>query len=176
MALWGLGRFTSRPTGAGVMVVAPGPTRLGAIAAFSSEEVNDAQYQISPTHLVATGRGQSVRLGAVAAWGAPWSRDDWAGFTAEAGVRAGIVNGAVWPTSQFCAHELVNTDGCTSGNGAPRSWRFASPYLAGTIDVQLLPSLPLRPFLGLTVVWSGDYRGNSAAYFALDAGIAWRSW
>jgi hypothetical protein len=178
MALWG--RFASGPSGAGMTVVAPGPTRLGAIAAFSSEEVNDAQYQISPTRLVATGRGQSVRLGAVAAWGAPWDREDWAGFAAEAGVRAGIVNGAVWRTSQFCAFGEGDADGCTSasgtsGTGTPRTWRFASAYLAGTITLQLLPSLPLRPFLGMTVVWSGDYHGNSAAYFALDAGIAWRS-
>jgi hypothetical protein len=176
--LWG--SFGWTPTGAGVMAVAPGATRLGGVLAVTSVNVDDPRYQVSPTYVLAAGHGASTRLGAVAAWGAPWARDEWAGFMAEAGVRGGVVNGAVWPltgSGDSCSSMNGQSSySCTSGPGTPRTWRFVSPYLAGTVVVQVAPRLPVRPFLALTLLWSGDYRGNSAASFSLDAGIAWRSW
>jgi hypothetical protein len=175
--LWG--SFGWTPTGAGAMAVAPGATRLGGVLAVTTVNVDDPRYQISPTYALASGHGSSARLGGVAAWGAPWARDEWAGFMAEGGVRGGVVNGAVWPltaSGESCSSTNGSVYNCTSGPGTPRTWRFVSPYLAGTVVVQVAPRLPVRPFLALTLLWSGDYRGNSTASLTLDAGIAWRSW
>jgi hypothetical protein len=180
MALWG--SFRTDPDGAGVMAVASvGATRLGALVATAREEVDSQYVGSSPTPALVTGHGQTGRLGAVAAWGAPWSRDAWVGLVTEAGLRGGVLHGTTSPTSSSGSScSCCNEDGtaiCTSGPGTPTTWRSLTPYVAGTFAVHLLPPrLPVRPFVGLTLTWSGDYRGASAASVLFDAGLAWRSW
>jgi hypothetical protein len=180
MALWGSVRWD--PDGVGVTAVASvGATRLGALVATAREEVDSQYVGSGPTPALVTGHGQTGRLGAVAAWGAPWSRDAWVGLVTEAGVRGGVFHGTTSPTSTSGSScSCCNEDGtaiCTSGPGTPTTWRSLTPYVAGTFVVQLLPPrLPVRPFLGLTLTWSGDYRGASAASVLFDAGLAWRSW
>jgi len=175
MALWT--GFSWTPTGAGVMAVSPGTTRVGGVVAVTTESVDEPRYQVSPSELLALGQSRSARLGALAAWGAPWSHDDWFGFTAEGGLRGGVVHGAVCPTAPYPS----DTECTSSGNPrapapTPRTWRFLSPYVAGTLALQVLPRLPVRPFLALTFLLGGDYRGSTSGTLSLDAGIAWRSW
>jgi hypothetical protein len=173
MSIWTAFRWT--PTGAGLLAVSPGATHLGGVVAMTTESVDDPHYQISPSNLLATGQGRSVRLGAVAAWGAPWSREDWWGFAAEAGLRGGIVNGAVSPTAPYS--NLTTLSASVGSNvSTPTTWRYLSPYLAGTLSLQVLPRLPVRPFFGLSFLVGGDYRGSASGTLALNAGIAWRTW
>jgi hypothetical protein len=176
MAIWG--SFSWTPTGAEMLAVAPGSTRLGGVAALTSENVNDTRYQLTPTYALAAGHGESVRLGGVAGWGAPFSHDDWFGLLLEGGLRGGVVNGDVWPIDgNLCfSTSAFNGPACTTGPGAPKTWRFLSPYVAGTTVLQLLPKLPVRPFVALTFLLSGDYRGNTTGTVSVDAGLAWRSW
>jgi len=174
MALWT--RPGWDPNGLALTGVATvGATRLGGLAATATESI-DAQIQTGATSSLATGQGRWARLGAVASWGAPWSRDAWVGLVTEAGVRSSVVHGAttaLTSSGSWCSWNL----GCTTGSGTPTTWRSWSPYVAGTFVVQLAPPrLPVRPFVGLTLVWSGDYRGDSTTSVSFDAGLAWRSW
>jgi hypothetical protein len=175
MALWT--GFSWTPTGAGVMAVSRGATRFGGVVAVTTESVDEPRYQISPSEVLALGHGRSARIGGLAAWGAPWSHDDWFGFSAEGGLRGGVVHGAVCPTAPY-----PNDTECTSEGDprasppTPRTWHFLSPYVAGTLALQVLPRLPVRPFLALTFLLGGDYRGSTSGSLSLDAGIAWRSW
>lgn len=173
VALWT--RFGWDPNGLALTAVAAvGATRLGGVVATATESV-DSPVLLGSTPSVATGQGRWARLGAVASWGAPWSRDEWVGLVTEAGVRGSVVHGAksaLLDTGSWCQ----GNDAC-AGPGTPTTWRSWTPYVAGTFVVQLVPPrLPVRPFLGLTVLWSGDYRGDSNASVSFDVGLAWRSW
>jgi hypothetical protein len=172
LALWT--QFGWDPNGLALTAVkAVGPTRLGGLAATATESIEARGQGSTPS--VASGQGRWARLGAVASWGAPWSRDEWIGLVAEAGLRASVVRGTTTALS-FSEPWCANV-GCPTGAGTPTTWRSWSPYVAGTFIVHLLPPrLPVRPFLGLTVLWSGDYRGDSNAGVSFDAGLAWRSW
>ena len=63
------------------------------------------------------------------------------------------------------------TDNCL-GPGTQKHWVFASPYVGGTLFLQALPSRPVHPLAGLTLLWTGDYNGDSStrAYFSLGFG------
>jgi len=174
----------NRPQGGALLAVFDVEwARVGGIVAFASEDVNDPKYGTSTQKVLAMGQGTSLRLGAVASWGAPWSRESWVGLVAEAGVRGAIVNGAMWPllsstSNGVCDSSWADTGplSCIQGAGTPRTWTFVSPYLGATGVLQILPRLPVRPFLGLGVVWAGDYRGNSYATASANLGLAWRTW
>jgi hypothetical protein len=176
------------PSGVGVMAVASGGTHLGVAASLSSVSLQDAQHPSGQQATLGIGQGLAMRLGAVASWGAPWATDEAFGFVLQAGLRASRLQGAKWNLStsgQDCESQWSGGGvgfpsapdaECRSGPGAPTTWLSLSPYLAGSIVVQIAPTAPVRPFVGATFVWSGNDVGDSGTYLTLDAGLSWRAW
>jgi hypothetical protein len=177
-ASWG--DFQWAPTGATVLGVAPplGGTRFGLVAGFSSDSIADSKGSLQAV----VAQGYSGRLGALASWGAPWN-ESVVGLALEAGVRAGIERGTEWSAARLTTicQELgmypysfgveEAAENCL-GPGTRKRWAFASPYVGGTLFLQALPSLPVHPLLGLTLLWTGDYSGSSSsrAYVSLGLG------
>ena len=172
-ALWN--RFQLGPGGAALTLVSRplGGPHLGATLAYTSDVVADEVLGVGAN----VARGFSVRAGLVAAWGAPWS-EDVVGFALEAGVITGVERGAFWPGAQStqqageCTPEFYEYDGLFTCKLT--RWRYASPYAAGTLLFQAWPRALFRPVVGLTGLWSANYRGVSAGQATFDIGLAAR--
>jgi len=179
MALWN--QVSTEPAGAALEIVASplGSTRMGVIAAFTKDDIADNE----PTGGAVVAHGYSGRLGAVASWGAPFSRDV-IGLALEAGVRAGRDSGTEWSSHAFNAwNSFLNTceDAGSSlasyscnGPGTPKRWRFASPYAGATFVLQAFPTWRVHPVFGLTALMGANYQSAFAWYGDLAMGLAWR--
>jgi hypothetical protein len=176
------------PSGVGVMAVAAGGTHLGGAASLSSVSLDDARHPSGGQATLGIGQGLALRLGAVASWGAPWSTDETFGFVLQAGLRASRLQGTKWnlsPSGQDCDSQWSGSGtsfsstlaaDCRSGPGAATTWLSLSPYVAGSIVVQIAPTTPVRPFVGTTFVVSGNDAGDTGTYLTLDLGLSWRAW
>lgn len=107
-----------------------------------------------------TRHGTSGRVGAVVGWGAPWS-DSIVGFLGEVGAAAG---------------EAATIDSSPFGI-ATRTERYASPYAAASLILQVPWKHSVRPVVGLGAVWTpSGPESQLPVAFAGDAGLAWQAW
>ncbi len=126
-----------------------GLTRIGGTVAFQRDD-----------DTVMNTRATSGRLGAVIGWGAPWS-DAIVGFLGEAGATTGAAETIELGSSRI---RTVTT-------------RYAAPYAAASLVLQLPWQYTVRPVVGLGAVWSpGGYASRLDVAFAADMGVVWQAW